>query len=257
MQNAGFTICFQTNRIINFDENYFWKEIMSHHEIIEMFSPPWWRFLFFTGIVAAAFILLGKKNPALKTRIRIFAGVALISVAVLLHIYLAYLGKWQLQTSLPLQLCSMSGVLSGIVLLWRNQIMYELILYWGIPGAFYSLLTPEMTQGSGRLFIYEYYISHGGIIFSALYLSIVFQMSPRKHSWLKIFLYSQFLLPVVGLADYILNANYMYLREKPEVENPFIIGEWPWYILGLEAAMLLHFYLVYLPFYFRKNKPEG
>ena len=59
---------------------------------------------------------------------------------------------------------------------------YELLLYWDIPGTFYSLLTPEMTQGEGGLFIHEYYISHGGIIFSALYLTIVYGMYPREFS---------------------------------------------------------------------------
>ena len=79
-------------------------------------------------------------------------------------------------------------------------------------------------------------------------------MHPRNYSWLKTFLWSQFLLPIVGSADYFLDANYMYLNEKPVVQNPFVIGDWPWYILGLEAAMLFHFYLVYVPFYISRNK---
>jgi uncharacterized membrane protein YwaF len=48
--------------------------------------------------------------------------------------------------------------------------------------------------------------------------------------------------------NYITGGNYMYLSEKPIVENPFVIGDWPWYIIGLELAGLLHFYLVYLLF---------
>ena len=228
-----------------------------HHEVITMFSPLWWKGLLTIIFFITLVIYLGKKFSPLKEKIRIGCGVFLVAIAVLLHVYLIYHGRWNVQTSLPLQLCSLSGVLSGIVLLWRNQTAYELLLYWGIPGAFYSLLTPEMTQGSGGLFIYEYYISHGGIIFSALYLSIVVNMRPRKLSWLKIFFWSQFLLPVVGLADYYFEANYMYLRAKPEVENPFVIGVWPWYIAGLEVAMLVHFYLVYLPFYLRSLNPKS
>jgi uncharacterized membrane protein YwaF len=45
----------------------------------------------------------------------------------------------------------------------------------------------------------------------------------------------------------------MYLSAKPEVENPFLIGEWPYYILVLEAVALLHFWVFYLP-YAKKNK---
>ena len=30
----------------------------------------------------------------------------------------------------------------------------------------------------------------------------------------------------------------MYLAEKPMVDNPFLIGEWPWYIVGLELVLI-------------------
>ena len=57
----------------------------------------------------------------------------------------------------------------------------------------------------------------------------------------------------VAMVDYLLGANYMYLALKPEVNNPFLIGEWPYYILGLEVATLLHAFLVYIPFYLKKS----
>jgi len=37
----------------------------------------------------------------------------------------------------------------------------------------------------------------------------------------------------------------MYLKEKPLVNNPFLIGEWPFYILFLEIVMIIHVLLVY------------
>ena len=40
----------------------------------------------------------------------------------------------------------------------------------------------------------------------------------------------------------------MNLCIKPIAKNPFLIGEWPWYIIGIELAALLHFFIVYLPF---------
>jgi len=56
----------------------------------------------------------------------------------------------------------------------------------------------------------------------------------------------------VGSINYLLGSNYMYLAIKPNVENPFLIGDWPYYIIGLELAVVLHAILVYLPFYFKK-----
>ena len=40
----------------------------------------------------------------------------------------------------------------------------------------------------------------------------------------------------------------MYLSAKPDVSNPFLIGEWPYYILILEVVALVHFLIFYLPF---------
>ena len=46
----------------------------------------------------------------------------------------------------------------------------------------------------------------------------------------------------------MINANYMYLCIKPIANNPILIGEWPWYIISIELAGLLHFFIIYLPF---------
>ena len=109
-------------------------------------------------------------------------------------------------------------------------------------------MTPEFTNGTSGLLFYEYYLSHGGIILSAIYLTWILGMRPRKGSWWKVFLCSQLLLPVIGLINWILNANYMYLCTKPIVNNPFLIGKWPWYLLSIELTALIHFFIVYLPF---------
>jgi len=45
----------------------------------------------------------------------------------------------------------------------------------------------------------------------------------------------------------------MYLAEKPMVNNPFLMGEWPWYIIGLELFLLLHIAIIYLPFALKKR----
>lgn len=229
---------------------------MNSHETIEFGCTLWWKMFMITSITIVVILYLGYRFSGFRETIANATGILLIAVAILIHPYLAYSGKWNLQSSLPLNLCSLSGILSGVVLLKRNQLAFEFLLYWGISGAIHSLLTPELTLGSGGLLLYEYYISHGGIIFSALYLSIVLKMVPRKNSWLKIFLFTQILLFLVAIADRNLDANYMYLLKKPLVHNPLIIGPWPWYILVLEIVALIHFYLVYLIFRsLRKKDP--
>ncbi len=46
--------------------------------------------------------------------------------------------------------------------------------------------------------------------------------------------------------NFLLESNYIYLRHKPLVDNPFLIGEWPVYIIFLEITMVAHVYVIYL-----------
>ena len=130
----------------------------------------------------------------------------------------------------------------------RNQLAYECLYYWGLSGAFHSLMTPEFTIGKDDYIIFlDYFISHGGIIFAALYLTIILGMRPRKKSWIKVFLLSQILLPIVGAINWMLDANYMYICNKPIVNNPLLIGEWPVYLIFIELFALMHCWLLYQP----------
>lgn len=214
-----------------------------------MFSALWWRGLLFSLATITAIVLAGRySHRQNKERIAFFSGLLLIAIALFLPLYQLLRNEWTVQSSLPLNLCSLSGFLSGLVLLWRNQLAFEFLLYWGISGATYSLLTPELTMGSKGWYLYDYYLSHAGILFSCFYLVLVLRMRPREGSWLKVFLLTQLVVLTVGITNWLIGANYMYLMQKPAVENPFVIGEWPWYILGMEAAGLLHFFVAYLLF---------
>ena len=66
----------------------------------------------------------------------------------------------------------------------------------------------------------------------------------------------------VGVFNWYLNtyhpadvtANYMYMWEAPKVDNPFVQDmAWPWYILPLHAALVLH--LVIINFCYRWGTP--
>ncbi len=222
---------------------------MIPHETLEIFSLLWWQSNVTTLFVILVFLFMGKWfNPGNREKLAQAIGTILIIRTIGIHFYWDYLGIWTIESSLPLHLCGLSAILSGIILFWRKQWVYECLYFWGIPGAFHSLLTPEFTVGSNGFLFYEYYISHGGIILSAIYLTWVLGMRPRKSSWWKVFIWSQLLIPIIGCINFVLNANYMYLCIKPIAINPFLIGEWPWYILGIELAALLHFFIVYLPF---------
>ena len=224
---------------------------MIPHESLEIFSNLWWQTNLITIGTIILLLFLGKRaNPKQKEALAKAIGAVLIFRTVGVHFYWDYLDIWKIESSLPLHLCGLAAILSGLVLFWRKQIAYECLYYWGLPGAFHSIMTPEFTIGTYGLLFFEYYLSHGGIILSAIYLTWILGMRPRKGSWWKIFFWSQLLVPIIGSINWILDANYMYLCIKPIAQNPFLIGDWPWYLLGIEFVAIIHFFAIYLPFFY-------
>ena len=231
---------------------------MIEHETLEIFSSLWWQTNLITIGIIISLLLLGRcLNPNNRETLARLIGAVLIYRTVGVHFYWDHLGIWTIESSLPLHLCGLSAILSGIVIFWRNQIAYECLFYWGLPGAFHSLLTPEFTQGTGGLLTIEFYLSHGGILLSAIYLTWILGMRPRQGSWWKIFLWSQLLVPTIGSINWLLDANYMYICTKPIVDNPLLFEEWPWYFLGMEFVAIVHFFIIYIPFAIRRGKDKS
>ena len=193
---------------------FVYSPAMIFHETLEIFSPLWWQANTTTLFIIIIFLLIGKWfNGRNRENLAKIIGIVLIARTVGIHFYWNHLGIWTIESSLPLHLCGLSAILSGIVLFWRNQLAYECLYYGGIIGAFHSLLNPEFTIGWDGLLFYEYYLYHGGIILSAIYLTWILGMRPRKGSWWKVFLWSQLLLTIIGCINWTLNANYIYLYQ--------------------------------------------
>jgi len=229
------------------------------HEILQPFSPLWWKTILWSiGIIWGLLYAAKKMNRKQLSFFITVIGIVLNARTILFQPYMMYVHQWSVENSLPLQLCGLSAIISGVMMFYRRQWLYELLYFWGIPGAFHSLVTPEFTHGTSGLFFMEYYLAHGGIIFSALFCTLVLGFKPSKGSWWKVFLWTQLLLPVIGGINWLTNANYMYLCKPPIVDNPFVIGDFPEHLIGLEIAGLLHFALVYLPFGLKyRNESKG
>ena len=160
---------------------------------------------------------------------------------------------WDINHSLPFHLCGISGIVSGIMLIKYNQTLYEFVLLLGAPGALWSFLTPQMNIPEPSFMYFDYFLSHTLILFAPLYLTIILGKKPRIKSWYHIFVKTNtIILPIVFTINIIIyyglgfhEVNYIYLMIAPEAENPFVIGEWPFYIIGLQVVGFIHIILFY------------
>ncbi len=227
---------------------------MNEHSIIPTLSQEW---IFWNSITVFFILFILKvsrhKSRSVQNKITSVFITIMILEFIFIHSYYIYRGIWTIQDSLPFHLCRIMWFVGIFLLLTRNQIAFELSLFIGMIGGFHSLLTPELTHGTTLFTTIDYFLVHGGLIAVPLFCLFSLGMRPRKMAWLRSFLYLQIFVFIAAIADYILGANYMYLSAKPHVNNPFLIGDWPYYILGLEIATLLHAILVYIPFYYKKS----
>jgi hypothetical integral membrane protein (TIGR02206 family) len=105
------------------------------------------------------------------------------------HIWNAAVGQWTLQTMLPLHLCSVLVWTSAVMLLTQNYQIYELIYLMGIGGAIQAVLTPDLgVYGYPHFRFFQTFLSHGGIIVAALFMTLVEGLRQYWRSLWRVFL---------------------------------------------------------------------
>ena len=70
-------------------------------------------------------------------------------------------------------------------------------------------------------------------------------MKLSKFSWLKSFVALNVILVFLMPLDFLIDANYMYLKEPPAVNHPLVSGDWPYYLVNLEFVFLILLYFTY------------
>lgn len=231
--------------------NYMQGSTINHIQILP-FSTTWWVGVVFAFLFVSYGIVKTKniQNTALD-RLALFLGVVLFAEVLATHLYLIFIeNTWSLQDSLPLHLCRISVVMAGLALITQKQTLYEWTVYLGLPCGLHSILTPEFAQGNSLWMMTDYYFTRTMLLFVPVFLSFTVGKVPRRKAVAANFIYANIFVVIIFPLNLILGSNYMYLLQKPVVKNPFLIGEWPWYILGLEIAGIMH--MVFLDVVFRR-----
>ncbi len=149
---------------------------------------------------------------------------------------------------LPLHLCGMSVFLTALLLLTRSYAIFEVLYFWGLAGAGMAILTPDVKFGCPHLLFITFFVSHAQIIIGVAYAAVHWGYRPTIRSLVKVILLTNLYMLVVAPVDWALQANYLFLCEKPAgISLLDALGPWPWYILGMEAAGIVIFGLCYLP----------
>ena len=198
------------------------------------------------------FFLWSAKFIELKNKIIFAKTISIITLIITVsnHIIDINNGNWDIYENLPLHLCSISNLIVCFILfIPKNQKLFEFLFYCGFWGGLMAILTAQINDYDGSLFKYiQYYTSHGTIIFMPLYMFYHLNYKLSKLSWLKLLLILNICMAIIIPINFKIGSNYMYLAEAPNIKNPLVYGDWPFYIINWEFIILILFYITYVIF---------
>ncbi len=222
----------------------------------ETFSITHIIFIIALIILAVLIIVLTKnKNEKQRKVFRYWFAGALLVIELSHHIWKLAGGIYDITRNLPIHLCGVIIFLAIIMLINKNQTLYEIVYFLGIGGALQAILTPDTMYNFPHWMVFQGFLAHGGIIISALYMTFVENMRPKNaFSLVKIAILANIYVATVYFINMALDANYMLLMGP--LENPTLVdilvdifGEPPAHIIGLELIGAVTVLILYAPWF--------
>ena len=222
------------------------------------YSGPAFEFLDTTHIAALAFLVLlnifllryRSADDRTKGVIRWLLALMLLGNEVAWHYWNYAVGRWTIQSMLPLHLCSLLVWTGALMLMTKSYRIYEFMYFMGIGGAIQALATPDLgIYGFPHFRFFQTFLSHGLIITSAIYMTVVEGFRPTWKSMVRVAIWVNLYVIVVFFINSAIGSNYLMINYKPNTPSLLdLLPPWPIYILYMELIGIVTVLLLYLPF---------
>lgn len=221
-----------------------------HGPAFELFGFP--HIITLATLLALNLILIQTKHARedQKKTIRWALALTLVVNETAWHIWNVAVGRWTIQSMLPLHLCSLLVWIGALTLVTMNYRMYEFMYLLGIGGAIQALATPDLgIYGFPHFRFFQTFISHGLIITSAIFMTVVEGFRPTWKSLLRVAFWTNVYVVIVYFINNAIGSNYLMINAKPNTPSLLdLLPPWPIYILYMEIIGLITVFLLYLPF---------
>jgi hypothetical integral membrane protein (TIGR02206 family) len=200
--------------------------------------------------VASSLLIAFARGRVRRVKCMRWSLAALLAVNWSLWMLLLYTNGWLgVGNGLPLNLCDWATIATILCLLDPVQQLYELSFFWAFCGTLQALISPDSRfDFPDRQFVL-FFVYHGAIIVSVLFLTFAARMRPYLLSLGRVTGWSLLYAAAAGLADWTLGTNYGFLRAKPaHLSLLDFMAPWPWYLPELFGAGIFFMLLWYAPF---------
>lgn len=225
-----------------------------------LFGPDHLGALAVTAVVVIGLVRLVRRNPEGRAAAAIRFGLAALLLAATALTMLAWArhGRLRWLDFLPLHLCDLLIFVAVYALATRQALASELLYFWAGAGTVLAMLGPDVGTGFPDPGFLSFFALHGLVIASAAVLVFGLRRPPRPDAVRRVFLLTNAYAAVVGLVDLALDANYLFLCEKPAAATLLDwLGPWPVYLAAADALALVLFLALDLPFRGHRLAPSA
>ncbi|MEE8105538.1 MAG: TIGR02206 family membrane protein [Planctomycetota bacterium] len=205
---------------------------------MERFGPDHIGALVVTGLLAVMLFVIGR-SPRDSGRTGRILGWAILLAWMTTPYTHALEGQLNLQNTLPLEMCDAATLTAILALLTGSPLAFELTFLWGLAFSFQGLLTPTSSEVFPHIIYLRYFVIHSGIVLAAIHLGPGRGMPLRPGALKRATVLGIAWMAMAAVADWMLDANYFFLREKPAYSVMNKLGPWPWYIAVISALGIL------------------
>jgi hypothetical integral membrane protein (TIGR02206 family) len=216
---------------------------------MEHFAPPHLLAIAITVVASIAAARLPRRYPALREDWIPHVGAAILGGTWLWVQFSDISDEFVASKDLPLQLSDWAVVVTVVALITLRPLAVEIAWFWGLAGAIWAVITPDISRGFEALDTWFFFIAHSGVIVAAFYLVLGRGIVPRPGAAWRAAAFSIVVFLVAATADIITGANYMFLREPPTQGSLLdYMGPWPWYLVSATIMAIAVFILLEAPF---------
>jgi hypothetical integral membrane protein (TIGR02206 family) len=154
---------------------------------------------------------------------------------------------FDVQSSLPLQICGFAWVVVAWALLTLRPTPTALTYYWGLTLAVQALVQPTLTQPFPDPEFFVFFVKHALMVWGAAYLTLVLRHGPDWSGYLRTAGWTLVWLVVVFCLNAALGSDYGYVNSKPSGTVLSYLGPWPAYVVVEIAIVAIGWALITLP----------
>lgn len=206
----------------------------------------------------AVLVWVGQRHRGAPAE-RLGKGLALAIVAVTVPLQVLYFtpAYWDLERTLPLNLCDIASAVAAYGLWTRRRWAAALTYYWGLTLTIQAVITPDLAADFPDPVFLLFWAMHLLVIWAAVHLVWGLDLAPGWREYRFAVAVTVAWAAAVFAVNLVAGTNYGYLNAKPAAASVLdLLGPWPWYLVAEAALVVAVWALITWPWARRSRRLE-